>query len=127
MMPTTIAWLGLGAWVLFIVGIGVALVVTYKSGHASGREQERARWMPRIRALTAQVDDLRLQAPPPGPWVQLPPARPVRAILRPGWRDAVDTTGGMRALTDAVIAEMEAGTWPPAGESGWASTRGGAS
>jgi len=133
----TILALAAGACLLFFGCLVVLLVVTYKSGHASGREQERARWLPRVRELTAQLDDMRLRVPPPSPWLHAPPGRPLggprRAVPRPGdfapgrpqrapypsstpdtgIHEAVRTTGGMRALTDELCNQIEAGTWPP--------------
>lgn len=126
----TIGWLAIGSWVLLVILAGMALLVTYKAGHEAGRDMERARWLPRIRALAAQVDDLRLQTGPPGPWLRELPQRPAggprfipgpgrpqpaprpAAVATTGIHDAVATTGGMRALTDRMIANMEAGRMP---------------
>jgi len=124
------------AVVLYLAAGWVLLILYGKRKYDEGKFASQLRYLARIDAMQADLDRLRprlMALPPPpaspashipgraGPPPMTPPARPV-TLRRPQPRNdptpdtgamTALTTGGMRALTDDLVARIEAGTFPP--------------
>lgn len=124
-------WIVFAVALVFLAALGVMLRIVYGMGWSAGSLKERERWQPRVNAAAEQVKRLRAELDRrKGPWEIPPPSRrrlasvtaltPPQPSPRPAavadtstLTAACKTTGGMRALTDDICAQIGAGTWPP--------------
>jgi len=119
----------------FMLGWLISRMITYKTAYDEGREYALNRLNPRIEALEKELHDYRFgrrgqpgkrpdrvtPLPPPRiraktggflpPQPSPDPSPPTSSI--PAVRLAMVTTGEMRAVTDDLVARIEAGRWPP--------------